>query len=109
MFTKYQFQDLTNISLKLEDGSTKSQLTILNEKWEKLKIESSSMVGVYVVCAVIAVLIIGFIVYVQIKKRRQRRLYWGNTPRSPRSRKKEEENPDLSETQVIAISKTKNK
>lgn len=109
MFTKYQYQDLTNISLKLEDGSTKSQLNILTEKWEKLKIESSSMVGVYVVCAVIAVLIIGFIVYVQIKKRRQRRLYWGNTPRSPRSRKKEEENPDLSETQVIAISKTKNK
>jgi spermidine/putrescine-binding protein len=105
MFKKYQYQDLTNINLKLDNGSTKSQLNILTEKWEKLKIESSSMVGVYVVCAVIAVIIVGFIVYVQIKKRRQRRLYWGNTP-SAKSKKKEE-NPDLSETQVVAISKTK--
>ncbi len=105
MFDKYQYKDLTKIILKTGEGE-KSQLTILNEKWEDLKIESASMVGIYIVCGVIALAIIGFIVYAQVIKRKRRKLYWGEVP-TPKARKKDEKDPDFSDTTLVAIEKAK--
>ncbi len=108
MFAKYAYKDLTNVNLTLSTGETKSNLTILNENWEKLKIESTSMVGIYIICAVIAIGIVGFIVYLQVKKRRQRRLYWGAAP-TPKAKPKAQNDLDLSETVTIAITKSQKK
>lgn len=107
MFAKYQYKDLTDVKVDYQGNKLeKSQLTILNEKWENLKIESASMVEIYIICAVIAAGIIAFIVYVQVKKRRQRRFYWANVP-TPTAKKKETLSPDLSETTQIALEKSK--
>ena len=105
MFEKYAYKDLTDIKLTV-NGEEKSNLVILNENWEKLKVESTSMVGIYVICAIIAIAVIAYIVYAQIKKRRQRRLYWGDG-QEEKKKKENDANQDLSETTVIALEKAK--
>ncbi|MBR2943580.1 MAG: ABC transporter permease subunit [Clostridia bacterium] len=111
MFKVYAFMDLTESYPLDKDGNEikeKSNLTILNESWEKLKVESASMTGIYVICAVIAVGAIALIVFLQVKKRRQRRYYWGKIP-NPKAKAKKETNPDLSETVTVAIAKAEKK
>ena len=103
MFDKYAYKDLTNSYM---EGTDVSNLDMLNESWEQLKVASTSMVGIYISCLVIALVIVAYIVYVQIKKRKQRRLYWANIP-TPKAKPKDEPNPDLSATAVIAIEKAK--
>ncbi|MBQ8545395.1 MAG: ABC transporter permease subunit [Clostridia bacterium] len=103
MFDKFAYKDLTNSYM---EGTDVSNLDMLNESWEQLKVASTSMVGIYVTCLVIALAIVAYIVYVQIKKRKQRRLYWANTP-TPKAKPKDEPSPDLSATAVIAIEKAK--
>ena len=106
MFDNYMYKDLTNEKLVLSDGTEITQLNMLNDKWEQLKVQSTSMAGIYITCAVIAVLIIGFIVYTIIIKKKRRKLYWNNTP-TPKSKKKEESDPDFSDTTLVAIQKSK--
>ena len=106
MFEKFAYKDLTHSYVELSNGEKKSNLTMLNEKWETLKIESTSMVGIYVICLLIALGVVAYFVYTIVKKRRQRRFYWANvaTPKQP---PKKQEAPDFSETAVIAIEKSK--
>ena len=111
LFAKYQYKDLTNIKLGEapdagKDDTRKSQLKELNDRWEELKIESGSMAGIYIVCGAIAALIVGYIVYIQIVKRKRRKLYWNDAP-SSKPKKKAESDPDLSDTTIIAIEKAK--
>ena len=105
MFEKYAYKDLTDVKLTI-NGEEKSNLVVLNENWERLKVESTSMLGIYIICAIIAAGVVAYVVYVQIKKRRQRRLYWGETP-TKKEKKGNEANQDLSETTVIALEKAK--
>ena len=66
MFDTYAYRDL--------DDSTRK---LLNSKWEELKVDSESFGGgIYIVCGVIAMAIIGFGVYCYIIKRQRRKLYW---------------------------------
>ena len=106
MFEKFAYKDLTHSYVELSNGEKKSNLTMLNEQWETLKIESTSMVGIYVICLIIAVGAIAYFVYTIIKKKRQRRFYWADT-QTPKQVPKKQENPDFSETTVIAIEKAK--
>ncbi len=114
LFGKYQYKDLTNIKLgeltpeMKESGvdTRKTQLSELNDRWEELKIESGSMISIYIICGVIAALIVGYIVYLQIVKRKRRKLYWNDAPTS-KPKKKEEQDPDFSATAQIAIEKAK--
>ena len=106
MFEKFAYKDLTNSYVELSDGTKVSNLAMLNDKWETLKIESTSMVGIYVICLVIALGVVAFFVYAFIKKRRQRRFYWASTTPSKQPQKKQEL-PDFSETAVVAIEKAK--
>ena len=103
LFKAYQYKDLTKILL----GNTgKSQLNELNSRWEELKIESGSMLEIYIICGVIAALIVGYIVYLQIVKRKRRKLYWNDAVAS-KPKKKEEKDPDFSDTTLVAIEKAK--
>ena len=66
MFDKYAYKDL-------DDDSRK----ILNDKWESLKVDSESFGGgIYIVCGVIAAVLIAFGVYCYVIKRKRRKLYW---------------------------------
>lgn len=68
MFNTYAYRDLS------DESRAK-----LNSLWEGLKVDSASFgSGIYIICAVILVLLIGFIVYKYIERRRHRRLYWNN-------------------------------
>ena len=51
--------------------------TVLNALWETLKVDSAAFGGeIYIICAVIAVLLIAFFVYLYIIRRKRRKLYW---------------------------------
>ncbi|MBR2024451.1 MAG: hypothetical protein IKA02_01435, partial [Clostridia bacterium] len=66
MFNTYAYRDLS------DENRAK-----LNGLWESLKVDSDSFGGeIYIICAVILVLLIGFIIYKYIEKRKRRRLYW---------------------------------
>ena len=114
LFAKYQYKDLTNIKLgektpeMIESGqdTRKTQLKELNDRWEELKIESGSMVSIYIICGVIAAVIVGYIIYVQVVKRKRRKLYWNDAPAS-KPKKKAESDPDFSDTTLVAIEKAK--
>ena len=68
MFNTYAYRDLS------DESRAK-----LNSLWEGLKVDSASFgSGIYIICAVILVLLIGFIAYKYIERRRHRRLYWNN-------------------------------
>ena len=54
---------------------TPERLTMLNELWEELKVESSIGAGIYVCCGVILVSLILLVVYQMLKKRRWAKLY----------------------------------
>ena len=105
MFEKFAYKDLTHNYITV-NGKKVSNLDMLNSKWEQLKVASTSMTGIYVICSIIALAVFGFIFYVQIVKRKRRKLYWDSLP-TPKAKTKEEINPDLSATQVIAIEKAK--
>lgn len=73
MFANFAYRDL----------SDQSRAT-LNNLWEGLKVDSESFDGdIYVICAVILALLVGFIVYKYIEKRKRRKLYW-NTAAQPK-------------------------
>ena len=105
MFEKFAYKDITHNYITV-NGKKVSNLDMLNSKWEQLKVASTSMTGIYVICSIIALAVFGFIFYVQIVKRKRRKLYWDSLP-TPKAKTKEEINPDLSATQVIAIEKAK--
>lgn len=104
MFEEYAYKDLTHSYITV-NGKSVSNLDMLNSKWEDLKVASTSMVGIYVICLIIALALVAFVVYAQIVKRKRRKLYWAQTP-TPK-KVKDDSNPDLSATQVIAIEKAK--
>ena len=59
------------------------KLALLNKLWEELKVDSSSFGGgIYIVSGVIALAIVGFIVFSYVVKVRRRRLYWNTTPKT---------------------------
>jgi FtsZ-interacting cell division protein ZipA len=64
------------------------------------------MSSIYIICGVIALLIVGYIVYIQIVKRKRRKLYWNDAPTS-KPKKKAESDPDFSDTTLVAIEKAK--
>ncbi len=74
MFNTYAYRDLSDASR----GK-------LNGLWEGLKVDSESFGSeIYIICAVILILLIAFIVYKYIERRKHRRLYWNNpTPQKP--------------------------
>ncbi len=74
MFNTYAYRDLS------DESRAK-----LNGLWEGLKVDSESFGGeIYIICAVILALLIGFIVYKYIERRKHRKLYWYNpTPPKP--------------------------
>ena len=51
------------------------RLTMLNDLWEELKVESSIGVGIYVFCGVILATLITLVVWQMLKKRRWSKLY----------------------------------
>ena len=104
MFDTYAYKDLTGVIFDEETGIT--QLDMLNDYWDILKTKSTSMVGIYVICLIIAIGLVVYVVYVQVIKRKRRKLYWAQTP-TPKLKQKEEDNVDLSATQVIAVEKAK--
>ena len=104
MFDTYAYKDLTGVIFDEETGIT--QLDMLNDYWDILKTKSSSMVGIYVICLIIAIGLVVYVVYVQVIKRKCRKLYWAQTP-TPKLKQKEEDKFDLSATQVIAVEKAK--
>jgi spermidine/putrescine transport system substrate-binding protein len=59
------------------------KLALLNKLWEELKVDSSSFGGgIYIISGVIALAIVGFIVFSYVVKVRRRRLYWNTTPKT---------------------------
>ena len=69
MFNTFAYRDLSD--------SSRAKLNML---WEGLKVDSESFGGnIYIICAVILVLLIGFIVYKYVEKRKRRKLYWNST------------------------------
>ena len=70
MFDTYAYRNLPTEKLRL-----------LNSLWEELKVDSASFGGgIYIVCGVIVLLLIGIFVYAYIIKRKRRRPYWNNVP-----------------------------
>ena len=68
MFNTYAYRDLSD-----------ANRARLNELWEGLKVDSESFGGeIYIICAVILAVLIGFIVYSYVVRRKRRRLYWNN-------------------------------
>ena len=73
MFGNFAYRDLSD-----QDRAT------LNNLWESLKVDSESFDGdIYVICLIILALLIGFIVYKYIERRKRRKLYW-NTESQPK-------------------------
>ena len=105
MFNEFAYKDLTHNYISV-NGKEISNLEMLNDKWEDLKVASTSMIGIYIICLIIALALVAFVVYAQVVKRKRRKLYWAQTP-TPRAKPKNEPNPDLSATQVVAIEKAK--
>ncbi|MBQ9744777.1 MAG: extracellular solute-binding protein [Clostridia bacterium] len=72
LFSKYAYRNLPT-----------DKLALLNRLWEELKVDSSSFNGgIYIVSGVIALGIVGFIVFCYVRKVRRRRLYWNTTPKT---------------------------
>ncbi len=66
MFENYAYRNLPD-----------EKLHLLNSLWETLKVDSAAFGGgIYIICAVIAVLLIAFAIYLYIIKRKRRKLYW---------------------------------
>ena len=51
------------------------KLTLLNDLWEELKVESSIGKGIYILCGIILAALIALAVYHIIRKRRWAKLY----------------------------------
>ncbi len=69
LFSQYAYRNLST-----------EKLALLNNLWEELKVDSSSFNGgIYIISGVIAIVIIGFIVFCYVVKLRRRRLYWNTT------------------------------
>ena len=59
------------------------KLALLNKLWEELKVDSSSFGGgIYIISGVLALGIVGFIVFCYVVKVRRRRLYWNTAPKT---------------------------
>ena len=68
LFSEYAYRNLPS-----------DKLVLLNNLWEELKVDSSNIgAGIYIISGVIALGIIGFIVYCYVIKVKRRRLYWNN-------------------------------
>ena len=68
LFSKYAYRNLPQ-----------DKLILLNKLWEELKVDSSNFGGgLYIISGVIALGIIGFIVYCYVIKVKRRKLYWNN-------------------------------
>ncbi len=68
MFNTYAYRDLS------DESRAK-----LNSNWESLKVDSASFGSeIYIICAVILMLLIAFIVYKYVERRKHRKLYWNN-------------------------------
>ena len=68
MFNTYAYRDLDDQSRAL-----------LSSLWEGLKVDSASFgSGIYIICTVILVALIAFLVYIYVRRRIRRRLYWNN-------------------------------
>ena len=68
LFSKYAYRNLPQ-----------DKLVLLNKLWEELKVDSSNFGGgLYIISGVIALGIIGFIVYCYVIKVKRRKLYWNN-------------------------------
>ena len=66
MFENYAYRNLPD-----------EKLHLLNSLWETLKVDSAAFGGgIYIVCAVIAAVLIAFAIYAYIIKRKRRKLYW---------------------------------
>lgn len=66
LYSTYAYQNL--------DAETLQQI---NELWEKLKIDSSTLgSGIYVACAVILALLVAYAIFSYVQKIRRRRYYW---------------------------------
>lgn len=68
LFSEYAYRNLPQ-----------DKLILLNKLWEELKVDSSNFGGgLYIISGVIALGIIGFIVYCYVIKVKRRKLYWNN-------------------------------
>ncbi|MBQ8343739.1 MAG: extracellular solute-binding protein [Clostridia bacterium] len=68
LFSEYAYRNLPS-----------DKLVLLNNLWEELKVDSSNIgAGIYIISGVIALGIIGFIVYCYVIKVKRRKLYWNN-------------------------------
>lgn len=98
LFNKYAYRNLS-----------KENLSTLNSKWETLKVDSASFnPTIYIVSAVIALGIIGFIVFKVVQKRKRRRLYWQVAPTVSKAAS-HKESDSLSETVTVAIKRSQSK
>jgi len=69
LFSQYAYRNLPT-----------DKLALLNNLWEELKVDSSSFNGgIYIISGVIALGIIGFLVYNYAVKIRRRKYYWNNS------------------------------
>lgn len=59
------------------ENLNKETLQTVNDLWEELKIDSSTLgKGVYITCAILAVLLVAWAVFSYVMKLRRRRYYW---------------------------------
>ncbi|MBO5211934.1 MAG: extracellular solute-binding protein [Clostridia bacterium] len=97
LFNTYAYRNLSS-----------KNLATLNSNWETLKVESSSFNGtIYIISAVIAIAIIAFIVFIAVRRKYRRKLYWEQSPIAIKKASKNTPSDDLSDTVTIAIKRSK--
>ena len=72
---KILYDDISTVKSQAYLNLAPDKLTLLNDLWEELKVESSIGKGIYICCAVILAALVAFIVYTVLRKRRWAKLY----------------------------------
>ena len=72
---KILYEDVSTVKSSAYLNLSPEKLTLLNDLWEELKVESSIGTGIYVCCGVILAALVALIVTTVLRKRRWAKLY----------------------------------
>ena len=72
---KILYDDISTVKSSAYLNLPADKLTLINDLWEELKVESSIGTGIYICCGVILAALLALIVYTILRKRRWAKLY----------------------------------
>ena len=72
---KILYDDVSTVKSSAYLNLPADKLTLINDLWEELKVESSIGTGIYICCGVILAALAALVIYTVLRKRRWAKLY----------------------------------